>query len=404
EKIHTIPHPLLAPNFDQEAIDFVLRDLQRKKEKQTVAPPIGYNIEAAIAQILNFGEDGARQVRYDTLTYISEHVWQQLITPVPYYLQKKPFSEKTFLTSPNSSNPEAPVIEMFQNAIALKNQEGQNAQREMAEVIGFAKIEEACRQAFQKNKRIAFLWFSPPGETKEDYGKTGRTFLGIFEPSTGFLNSYALIDNFNNQERNSLAEHFSGQKDQLAKDTDFLLNPQIVEINPAVNVEDIINLIDSYLTQAKGEKHFYGKPIASLSRFADTVRENPLFEAAKPFLEPIISNIIDLMGHNTNRQKIYQALNALSHFAKKLQENFWENNGQIILESQNYKLTNLITTYGHLPVLIEETSCPAAQANLITSALSYPETNLELKKYCLTCKCFVPIDPQGRCVYCHEQL
>ncbi|MEK7450607.1 MAG: hypothetical protein AAB662_01550 [Patescibacteria group bacterium] len=130
---------------------------------------------------------------------------------------------------------EEPISQSFRNAISRKEKEGGDSRREVAECIGFQKIEEA----FLKGEDFLFLWISPPGKKEDGYGDYSFTFIGEVK------NKKIRVVPYRN--KLSLAQHreiagiFSQDAESLKTDVDFLANPVFIQKEGELNnAEDLL--------------------------------------------------------------------------------------------------------------------------------------------------------------------
>lgn len=118
---------------------------------------------------------------------------------------------------------EEPIIQSFRNAIYKKEKEGKSSRREVAECLGFQKIEKA----FLEGEDFLFLWISPPGKKEDGYGNYSFTFVGEVKDRKirviPYRNKLSL-----NQHR-EIAGIFSEDTENLKTDIDFLANPVFMQ-------------------------------------------------------------------------------------------------------------------------------------------------------------------------------
>lgn len=130
---------------------------------------------------------------------------------------------------------EEPVSQKFRRAISQKENEGKSSRREVAECMGFQKIEEA----FLRGEDFLFLWISPPGKKEDGYGDYSFTFIGEVK------NNKIRVVPYRN--KLSLAQHrevagiFSQDAENLKTDVDFLANPVFIQKKGELkNAEDLL--------------------------------------------------------------------------------------------------------------------------------------------------------------------
>lgn len=133
-----------------------------------------------------------------------------------------------------ATSEEEPVNQRFRKAIFQKEKEGKSSKREVAECLGFEKIENA----FLQGEDFLFLWISPPGKKEDGYGDYSFTFVGEIKDNKIRVVPY--------RNKLSLAQHgevasiFSKDTEKLKADVDFLANPIFIQKKELKNAEDIL--------------------------------------------------------------------------------------------------------------------------------------------------------------------
>lgn len=171
-----------------------------------------------------------QETRYNMLRYLGEYRLAVKFDEFSYREGVGPNGEK-FLTVFE----EEPIRERFINAIAQKEEGGGDSRREVAECLGFQKIEKA----FLKGKDFLFLWISPPGSKADGYGDYSFTFVGEVKDHkirvVPYRNQLSL-----NQHR-EVAGIFSQDTENLKTDVNFLANPVFIQKKEELNnVEDLL--------------------------------------------------------------------------------------------------------------------------------------------------------------------
>lgn len=180
-------------------------------------------------------------VRDNMLRYLGEYRIGVKFGEFFYRVETDPVtSEKYF-----ASNEPGKISNVFRKAIAEREQLGLSVKREVAECLGFQKLEE---KLLKTNEDMLFVWVSPPGSQKDGYGRYSFTFVGqaITDIKTGERKirvvPYRNIANFQEHQKN--LSRFTNKADSFKKDTDFLSNPIVFSpTDKAETPEDVIILL-----------------------------------------------------------------------------------------------------------------------------------------------------------------
>ena len=171
-----------------------------------------------------------QETRYNMLRYLGEYRLAVKFDEFFYREGVSPNGEK-FLTVFE----EEPIRQKFRNAIIQKEKDGESSKREVAELLGFQKIEEA----FLKGEDFLFLWISPPGKKEDGYGDYSFTFIGEVKDRkirvVPYRNSLSL------SQHKEVVGIFSENTENLNTDVDFLASPVFIKKQSELkNAEDLL--------------------------------------------------------------------------------------------------------------------------------------------------------------------
>ena len=183
-------------------------------------------IEGDAATVLRARE---QETRNNILRYLGEYRLAVKFDEFFYRVGVGPTGEK-FL----AASVEEPISQRFKKAISQKEKEGKSSRREIAECLGFEKIEKA----FLSGEDFLFLWISPPGRSENGYGDYSFTFVGEIKDNkirvVPYRNKLPL-----NQHR-EVASIFSKDTENLKIDLDFLANPIFIQKKELKSAEDLL--------------------------------------------------------------------------------------------------------------------------------------------------------------------
>lgn len=172
-------------------------------------------IEGDVATVLGARE---QETRKNILRYLGEYRLAVKFDEFFYREGVGPTGEK-FLAALE----EKPVSQRFRKAISQKEKEGGSSEREVAECIGFEKIEKA----FLSGADFLFLWISPPGKKEDGYGDYSFTFVGEVKDKkirvVPYRNGLSLT------KHKEVASIFSKNGENFKTDVDFLANPVFIQ-------------------------------------------------------------------------------------------------------------------------------------------------------------------------------
>lgn len=207
-----------------------------------------------------------------------------------YYYQEE-YSPLTGERHLASSEP-GPIRDIFRRAISSREDKGLSVRREVAECLGFEKLENAMLSAPVGTMAI---WVSPPGEKEDGYGTYGFTFLAQVEASVKgrrvrmipYRNELSIL------EHNKYLSEVTKTDVSFTKDIQFLANPIIFGPNDDVaSPEDVLYHI--------GEKEKF-----------DVKWKKAFDEKARPFIQAFLY----LVKTNAPDAELIKIRNAYENFA-----------------------------------------------------------------------------------------
>lgn len=188
--------------------------------------------------VLGRREEG---IKNNILRYLGEYRLGVKFDEFFYRQEMDPATGERYLAS---SEP-GPVREVFRRAIRAREEKGQSTRREVAECLGFQKLEQ---QLLNTSDSKLFIWVSPPGPREDGYGLYSFTFIGQAtrdEKSGGKKIRVVPYRNIlTRKEHRRYLSFFSRSAEQFIEDTDFLANPVVFSpLDEIKTPEDILALI-----------------------------------------------------------------------------------------------------------------------------------------------------------------
>ncbi len=283
-----------------------------------------------------------QEARNNMLRYLGEYRLAVKFDEI-FYQEGQNSSGERFLRAKEN----APVRDIFRNFIRQKEIDGQSSKREVAECLGFEKVEEK----FLAGEDFLFLWISPPGAKEDGYGDYSFTFVG--EVRNGQIREIPYRNKLQLEEHREIIRLFSNQADSFQIDVDFLANPIFIPKTKSRNsAEDILAEI--------GEKEAID--ISWKSR-----------------LETRLASLMDIFIDAVKRNAPEHELNKI----KRAIENFTINKKNEIVSGEftHYDLNtkNLIDTYGSYAPPVVGGSCGNSSSSTLMEFQQ--EFNLEPDKY-----------------------
>lgn len=188
-------------------------------------------------EVLSKREEG---IRDNILRYLGEYRLGVKFDEFFYREEKDPLTGETHLAS---SEPGA-IRDIFRRAITAREQKGLSVRREVAECLGFQKLEQ---ELLSSPNESLFIWVSPPGPREDGYGLYSFTFVGqvINDPFKGRKIRVIPYRNIATLETHGQTlSYFSDRAQQFAKDTDFLAEPITFSPNDEIQTpEDILEFM-----------------------------------------------------------------------------------------------------------------------------------------------------------------
>ncbi|MBI2028706.1 MAG: hypothetical protein HYT07_03815 [Candidatus Levybacteria bacterium] len=161
-----------------------------------------------------------------------------------------------------SSNGEGPVRNVFRKTIGERERKGHCVKREVAECLGFEKLEQ---ELLNSPDNALFIWVSPPGSREDNYGDYSFTFVGqkIKDEKTDEVKIRVIpYRNILSQaEHKGYLRFFDTKTQDFKSDIDFLSNPIVLSPTEFIKKpEDLIDIIGrhedismDWLRRLKGE-------------------------------------------------------------------------------------------------------------------------------------------------------
>lgn len=144
-----------------------------------------------------------------------------------------------------ASNTQGPVRDIFRKAILAREEQGLSVRREVAECLGFEKLEK--QMIFDRSNSL-FIWASPPGTKADGYGEYSFTFIGqaVKDPVTleRRIRVISYRNIFSQQEHRNYLVYFDKRAKNFNSDVDFLANPIVFSPTEYIQTpEDILRII-----------------------------------------------------------------------------------------------------------------------------------------------------------------
>lgn len=221
-----------------------------------------------------------REIRENLLRYLGEYRLGVKFDEFFYREGQDPLTHKTYLVS---SEP-GPVRNIFQKAIRVREEQGLSVRREVAECLGFEKLE---KQLVGSSGNMLFVWVSPPGPKADGYGEYSFTFIGEVikdESSKKKIRVVPYRNILSNDEHRAYLKYFINEANNFNSDVDFLSNPIVIARTDHISSpEDIISLIGEKEKFSKSWFQRLSKYIGSLiDRYIELVRNKASdFELSK---------------------------------------------------------------------------------------------------------------------------
>lgn len=184
------------------------------------------------------------------------------------------------------------IQDLISNTIKAREELGAGTKREVAEGVGFAKLEE---ELLEREVGTMAIWVSPPGSEDEGYGEYSFTFLAQSEMGESgkrvrmipYRNEYTI------EQHNEYLSKITKTDVAFQNDTQFLASPFIIEASGGIqSPEDILSEI--------GEKE----------EFENSWNEDFYYKA-----RPLIQYFINLVELNASDEELIEAKCAIENYA-----------------------------------------------------------------------------------------
>lgn len=174
-----------------------------------------------------------------------------------------------------ASGERCPIRNRFRKTIDMREKKGLSVEREVAECLGFEKLE---KKLVNSSDNSLFIWVSPPGSRKDGYGDYSFTFIGqkLKDPKT----EHETIRVIPYRNILSLSEHkaylkkFDKEAEYFNSAIDFLSNPIIFSKTKDIETpEKILHIIGEHERVSTGWFVRLKKEVGSLiERYIDLVK------------------------------------------------------------------------------------------------------------------------------------
>lgn len=224
------------------------------------------------------------EIKDNLLRYIGEYRLGVKFDEYFYHEETDVETGERYLTSKEPG----PIRDIYRRAIADKEKKGLSVRREVAECLGFEKLE---KELLSSPVGTMAIWISPP----EDESGYSFTFIAQSEEKEGgkSIRMIPYRNELSIQEHNTYIERITGREVNFQKDTEFLSSPFIVsQTSQLWSSEDILKAI--------GEKEEF---------------DNSWYEDFAKKSWPLIQGIFSLVRENASDEELVGARNALENFA-----------------------------------------------------------------------------------------
>ena len=229
-------------------------------------------------------------IRENIIRYLGEYRLGVKYDEFHYNFEQDAESGDFFLSSPHADP--GPILNIYRKAISYKEERGLPIDREVAECLGFQKLQEGLADA---QEGTLILWVSPPGPKADGYGDHSFTFIGqVVKDPEGEkrlrIIPYRNVLSF--EEHKEYLKYFNKDAQFFNKDTHFLANPVIIEQSEAIQTpDDIISFI--------GETE----------RFNIEWRNK-----LTPLIMPLIGGFIQLVREKASNGELNRTRNAIENY------------------------------------------------------------------------------------------
>lgn len=317
--------------------------MEKKITMSVEAYPVQYekiNFHAPIPDGSNIEE--VKQVRRNTIK-------DNLVRYVGEYRLGVKFDEYYYTSVKSSQTGEEhftaggfeTIQDLISNTIKAREELGVSTKREVAEGVGFQKLE---KELLEREVGTMAIWVSPPGSKEEGYGEYSFTFLAqsVMGESGKRVRMIPYRNEYSLEEHNEYLSKITRKDIHFQRDTEFLAHPFIIDqISDMQSPEDILKKI--------GEKE----------EFENSWNEDFYYKA-----QPLIQYFISLVEMNASEEELIKARHAIENFGIAYRED-----KEVVLFSgeektlENYSIDygrNLAYGWGMVEPPKVKGSCPTA--------------------------------------------
>ncbi len=188
------------------------------------------------ASVLQAREQGIKE---GMLRYLGEYRLGGKFDEFFYQVEKDPLTGEQYLTKGEPG----PVRNKFRRAIKAREEQGLSVRREVAECLGFEKLEQA---AINASDNTLFAWVSPPGPKEDGYGNYSFTFVGQIRQDHGVkrIRVIPYRNILSKEKHRAYLSRLSPRAKSFVSDVDFLANPIIFSPRPGLGTpEEVLKFI-----------------------------------------------------------------------------------------------------------------------------------------------------------------
>jgi hypothetical protein len=267
----------------------------------------------------NFNPDFVHKLRENTikdnlLSYAGEY---RLGVKYDEYFYHE---EKDFTTGESyfSSNEPGPIRDIYRRAIKDRESKRFSVRREVAECLGFEKLEKELLSAPVETMAI---WVSPPGRKEDGYGDYSFTFVAQVIDGEGGrrVRMVPYRNNKTLEEHNSYLSYITGKDVSLKTDVEALSSPFFIQPTESINTpEDLLKVIgEQEMVDVNWKKELEEKAWPFLQAFLYLVRTNaPDKELIK------VRNAFENFAIAFGKDRNIQTIEMHDHQEIKINENF----------------------------------------------------------------------------------
>lgn len=194
--------------------------------------PTGFN-KASVLQVREQG------IKEGMLRYLGEYRLGVKFDEFFYQVEQDSLTGEQYL----AKGEPGPVRNKFRRAIRVREEQGLSVRREVAECLGFEKLEQAIINA---PDNTLFVWVSPPGPREDDYGNYSFTFVGQVREENGAKRVRVIPyrNILSKEEHRAYLSRLSVRANSFVSDADFLANPIIFSPRPSLDTpEEVLEFI-----------------------------------------------------------------------------------------------------------------------------------------------------------------